>query len=447
MASLDAALEAKKDSLQKAQSKFQASSLRLVADPTISVSAIQDALTAFLKYKQDKKLWPLLCPPPGGPVSFSWHTKPHGCWLVKVSGLLFDLVKVSPNTKLQSTKVVRALKAMEQNRDVDLTVANCGLDDMIDKCDQTIRILLSMVRSLKANYTQKMHVYRLLPRNDQIRLDLILDRVNLPPELMGKEALDDEEMNPGTLSAETCTALVPVMDAPKPHPQRGSSSNADFVNDVFKKILGKGSEGSDELDLPAPLANVEPVLPGLSDDSLVGDALMYVPPQAASKEKAKKFETKKIKKTQIKKKSGNAKKKKKTTSKNNASKVVKKEKAKPTPSDSLLTPAPKKKSKSKKPKVEVKEISLENHVPESQKQFVFQSAVYGKCKMEVYTAKSYVRRLDESSGKWTNIIGCCMVDVHGSVCRKLVPHIAAGKSISELYELRKAFMAGPVDVE
>lgn len=442
MASLEAALEVKKESLQREQSKIQRNTFRLVADPTISVSAIQDAVTAFVKFKQEKKLWSLLCPPPGGPVTFTWQTKPHGCWLVKVSNLLFELVTVSPNTKLQSTKVVRALKAMAINRDIDLTVANCALDDMIDKCDQTIRILLAMVRSLKSNYLLKMQVYRLLPRNDQVRLDLILDRVNLPPELMGKEPMmDEEEMTPGTLSV--CATLVPVVESSQP--QRGSSSKIGAVSGIFQQILN-GEAG--DLVFPAPLVDaVEPVEREISDDALIGNALSYFPPQATSKKKEQKFEAKKTKKTEKKKKTGKAKKKQAPTSKKSASQPVSKKKTMPDTSESLSTPAPKKKSKIQKPKVEKKQSSEQNQVLESQKIFLFQSSVYGKCKMEVYTAKSYVRRLDEESGKWRNIIGCCMVDVHGSVRRKLVPHIAAGKNITELYELRKAFMAGPQDVD
>ena len=82
---------------------------------------------------------------------------PHVLWMAHssswrvVAGLLFDLVKVCPNTKLTPTKLSVTLRAMNANRDLEFSSMPKGhtTEDMIDKRGLTLRILLSMLRSLK----------------------------------------------------------------------------------------------------------------------------------------------------------------------------------------------------------------------------------------------------------------------------------------------------------
>ena len=44
-----------------------------------------------------RDLWSLVCPPPGGPLTLTWSTPVCGPWLLKVVGLLYDLLVIAPN--------------------------------------------------------------------------------------------------------------------------------------------------------------------------------------------------------------------------------------------------------------------------------------------------------------------------------------------------------------
>lgn len=92
------------------------SRFRLVADPGISVSQIQQGINAFLTHKRTPDLWSLMAPPPGGPLRVDWRTPVQGDWLTRTSGLLHELIQVAPDNKLQSQKAHKALSALHQNK-------------------------------------------------------------------------------------------------------------------------------------------------------------------------------------------------------------------------------------------------------------------------------------------------------------------------------------------
>lgn len=79
---------------------------RLVADPSIAVSRIESTLQGYMDHCESKVLWNLVCPPASGPSVVSWQCQPNPEWLVKTMGLLFDMVIIAPNTKLQGAKVL-----------------------------------------------------------------------------------------------------------------------------------------------------------------------------------------------------------------------------------------------------------------------------------------------------------------------------------------------------
>ena len=133
-------------------------------------------------------------PPPQGPVSFGWHTSPAPLWLAKVSGLLFDLLAVAKNSKLASTKVTKALHVMWKNRDLTLRTSQfTTAEDCIDKIDFMVRVLMNQLRVLKINVNMKVKVWRSLCREDQCRLDMVLERLQLPAELLQGAEEDDED--------------------------------------------------------------------------------------------------------------------------------------------------------------------------------------------------------------------------------------------------------------
>ena len=125
MARLEAAWAAMKEVLEEEKGKKLCGKSRLVADPLVSVDQTQNALEGFLKYKQTTDLWRIISAPPCMAV-VTWQTPASPEWLSKVSGLLFDVVAYAKNTKLQSTKVQKALKQLYANRQMSRGAVQTG---------------------------------------------------------------------------------------------------------------------------------------------------------------------------------------------------------------------------------------------------------------------------------------------------------------------------------
>ena len=72
---------------------------------------------------------------------------------------------------------------------------------------------------------------------------------------------------------------------------------------------------------------------------------------------------------------------------------------------------------------------------EKPKNFQFESVLWGRCKAEFYTQKSYIR--SSVSGKWCLVIGS-QRQRHWSTIRRLAALVEAGKSKEELLAEREA---------
>jgi len=196
MAALDAVVDERMEKLKEDRCSKQKNRIRLTADPAISVTSLVAILVAFLKYKHTKCLETCVEPPPSGPVSFGWHSPPAPDWLVKTSALLYDLLEVCKNSKVAGVKMRKALEVLYKNHDLELrTNKKHSAEDCMDRLDFMIRVLLNMVRNLKSSPNLKLKVFRSLSRAEQVRLDLVLDRCILPPEMMagGEIECDYEE--------------------------------------------------------------------------------------------------------------------------------------------------------------------------------------------------------------------------------------------------------------
>ena len=68
----------------------------------------------------------------------------------------------------------------------------------------------------------------------------------------------------------------------------------------------------------------------------------------------------------------------------------------------------------------------------------FEAAVYGSCKLEIYTKKGYIRQRLEG-GNYKYIIGCS-TGRFADVCRALGQHVKFGKSKGELFSIRASLM-------
>ena len=266
MAALDLAIKEKEEMLSREKALKQASRYRLVADKTISVSSIHSVLSNYLRHKETNDLWSLVAPPATGPQTFGWHTYPSPEWLCKTASLLFDLVELAPNTKLQSTKLFKCLRSMYENKELHLDIKKgFSVNDSIDRLDLTIRVLLNMIRNLKCNDLQRLKTQRNLTRHDWLKLDLVLDRVQLPAELMAAslwDSVEDEDastlrtvsvQNEGPAAsgsasgAAECLALVPCPVKPEKKIQKGlAHGSLRPLPVVFQKHLDASSPAQEE---------------------------------------------------------------------------------------------------------------------------------------------------------------------------------------------------------
>ena len=247
MAALEALVGDKMKIAADEKSQKQTSRMRLIADPHITSTALQSILTSFLNYN----LWLVVATPPSGPSTYGWHTSPQGEWMVKASGLIYDLLGIAPNTKIQSTRLMRALKTMHESKDLDLeTSTTRTVQDCLDRLDFTIRILMSQVRQLKSSPSLKTKMYRNMSKKEQVALDLILEKTSLPAELLQSELLEEEDALNRTISMdplpEECLTLVPLQGSKasaangKPNSaKKGGLLEAFAFPKIFGKILGQ----------------------------------------------------------------------------------------------------------------------------------------------------------------------------------------------------------------
>ena len=90
MAGLAAALEMKKKLLQEQKAEAAKHGKRNVADPSISVNDISNTLDAFMKHHRCEDLWRLISPPQGM-INVTWQSPVNPEWVVKLSGLAYDI--------------------------------------------------------------------------------------------------------------------------------------------------------------------------------------------------------------------------------------------------------------------------------------------------------------------------------------------------------------------
>ena len=391
MAALDLAIKEKEEMLSREKALKQASRYRLVADKTISVSSIHSVRSNYLRHKETNDLWSLVAPPATGPQTFGWHTYPSPEWLCKTASLLFDLVELAPNTKLQSTKLFKCLRSMYENKELHLDIKKgFTVNDSIDRLDLTIRVLLNMIRNLKCNDLQRLKTQRNLTRHDWLKLDLVLDRVQLPAELMAVSSLDSVEdedgstlrtvsvQNEGSASgAAECLALVPCPVKPEKKIQKGlAHGSLKPLPVVFQKHLDASSRAQEEQVATATAGSskkqklMEKVLQEATEYEARASNL------SSCKSKAKK----------VQKKSNLGKKKRSQMSKK-TKKTVKKKPEPKTKKEQL-----KKKKNTQEPKAQ-KEKSENSNAPDA---FLVENSVYKPGEM-LKQREIYVKSLVENS--------------------------------------------------
>ena len=184
MAALEAAVYAKQAVASKARK-------RLIADPLVSSNDLKDIIMLHCAFKGNKKLYDLISPDVAGPRLLGWQTRPHGWYMFKMAGICYDIVKVAPNTKIMSTKLVAAIRSLIGTHVINSTKKTD--DDFAETCDQMIRIALSMYRTLKRDREARDVVNRSIPKEQLARLNIVLDAITLPVDYLDVEKDEEEE--------------------------------------------------------------------------------------------------------------------------------------------------------------------------------------------------------------------------------------------------------------
>ncbi|CAE7502011.1 unnamed protein product [Symbiodinium microadriaticum] len=394
-------IEAKQRELEGLQEGGKPASKRLIADPSITVDDLAKIFGKYLEYKGSRDLWSLISPPPGGPSQFHWHTPVNGDWTAKVSGLLFDLLDLAPNTKLLGTQVIAAFRFLHANK--NLMLPESRTQSHLDKMDMAIRLLMSFLRQLKVNDSLRA---RVTGASDLMKINLCLEKIQLPSWYQG-EAPD--MVPPAAKKAKQASASRPVELPSMPS--------------IFDRILG--GRGKTQHEKPkAPTKPLElpskKTVKGCKPSDLLVEAMNFVPRQVSQA-------------------TG-----KKTTGKNpvkamkapKATKVMKK-----------VVKSMKKKTPMKPTKEATKEESKQEHKPKPKakakagsKNLKFESEKYGLCKLEMYSEKSYIRQVLPGGG-FKSIVSCCQKGVHADVVRQLVPHVEKGLTVPELYKIREGLLS------
>ena len=318
MASLAAAVEMRKKMLQEQKAEAAKEKKRNVADPAISVDQICKTFDAFMKHSKCDDLWRLVCPPQGV-INVTWQSPVNPEWVVKLTGIAFDIFEYAKNTKLLGARVKKALVALHDQRNLTLPQHLGQKDDAMDNIDLKLRIGLNMFRELKQSSTLRSRVFRVLTCDEQTKVQMCLDKIILEDSVEGGG--DQCTTSPAALhelpapQVETPeTSLVPVQNEAKQSLRRSlqfSPSSLGKIEElpaIFGKILaGKCSTGIQE-KMPAQ---------ALTDADILQAAMDFVPSQVDGKKKQsgsnKKKEKKKTasqkKKIQNKKKTASQKKK------------------------------------------------------------------------------------------------------------------------------------------
>ena len=326
MARLEAAFAETVASRDNERSKKASQRVRLLANPLISVGEIQRTLEDYTRHCKSSHLYSLICPPASLAV-VTWQTAPHGAWLSKVAPLLFDVLDFCPNTKLQHSKLSKALYSMHENHSLELQ-PRMKPQDAMDQISLCIRIVLSMLRQIKLSESHKFRVMRSLGCEEQAKLNMVLKKVVLPVGYMEDQVLNDEseesqECRLQQLDMQPSLALVPFESQPKTKeeekkPTVGVATSAvpgSFIlplPSIFSKVLNKPAEthnAADQGRASTVSASANKRNLKLKDEDLVSQAMSRVPKEVTAQAKKKPSKKPGQKKTKNKKNKSQTKKK------------------------------------------------------------------------------------------------------------------------------------------
>ena len=232
MSNLDSLVE-RDAAASKAFRVERASKPRLIADPSVSVTEFMKILRDFVTQKDCKDILSLVVP--AGHRTFSWKTAVDPSWLQKMSSLVFDILAIAPNSKVQGKKLEGALKKMLVEGDLK---NESKRDDKtyVDSVNQLVRIALSQFRTLKIDITKRDVCFKRLSPKEKKGFNLILERLQLPSDYENQQS--DEEQEVSCMETKSSTESLVLAEV-------GQTSVGPDAESTFAKIL-------EDPPLPAP---------------------------------------------------------------------------------------------------------------------------------------------------------------------------------------------------
>ena len=145
---------------------------RLVADPTVGVGDLMQPLMGLVQEKMETNIFKLIQPPP----NTSWKSAVPVAWLAGLATLFKDYVKIASNACISSKKHKMALSRLMEKESVNFTRKSSS--DFIDMVDDTIRMGLAHLRTLKGSTEKRDAAYRKLDKSQQVALDGVLELIS-----------------------------------------------------------------------------------------------------------------------------------------------------------------------------------------------------------------------------------------------------------------------------
>ena len=227
---------------------------RLVADPSIGVSDLQQCICDFIDESSPQRLlnlYDFVLKPAGT----SWKTVCNAPWLSRLSPLLAKYLDVAPNGVLPSKRHKAAVIGADEQRSLNKTKKSA--DDFADIIDDSIRMALAHLRGLKLYDSSRVRAFRKMDICQQNTIQKLLDKLMVVAEPSAEPSSIAEKPN----TSDSCLDLVVLEPG---HVDKGGDGDIEMSPDrgsaedpksIFQRILrpnpSNGSEGSFG-SVPAP---------------------------------------------------------------------------------------------------------------------------------------------------------------------------------------------------
>ena len=147
---------------------------RLVVDPTIGVGDLMQPLMGLVHEKMETNIFKLIQPPP----NTSWKSAVPVAWLAGLATLFKGYVKIASNACISSKKHKHKMALSRLMEKESVNFARKSSSDFIDMVDDTIRIGLAHLRTLKGSTEKRDAAYRKLDKSQQVALDGVLELIS-----------------------------------------------------------------------------------------------------------------------------------------------------------------------------------------------------------------------------------------------------------------------------